>query len=83
MEEVKGEENRVGEGEQEGFDAEEAEGKDEFKDAKETKSITSNTSKTQWAAEDSQAGTATSAVPRPQAGEGGHQVPAAVEHGDG
>ena len=63
--------------------AEEAEGEDEFKDAKETGSITSNTSKPQWAAEDSLAGTATSAVTHPQAGEGRHHVPAAVGHGDG
>ena len=63
--------------------AETAEEEEEFKDAKEMGSITSNTSKTQWAAVDSQAGTATSAVPHPQAGEGGHHVPAAVGHGDG
>ena len=54
-----------GEGEDKAVVAEEEE---EFKDAKETGSITSNTSKTQWAAVDSQAGTATSAVPHPQAG---------------
>ena len=52
-------------------------------DAKETGSITINTSKTQRAAEDSQAGTAASAVPQPPAREGGHQVHAAVGHGDG
>ena len=62
---------------------EKPEGEDEFKDAKETGSITSGTSKTQWAAEDSQAGTAMSAVPQPPEGEGGHQVHAAVGHGDG
>ena len=55
----------------------------EFKDAKEMESITSNTSKTQWAAEDSQAGMAMSAFPQPPEGEGGHQVHAAVGHGDG
>ena len=54
-----------------------------FEDAKETGSITSNTSKTQRAAEDSQAGTAMSAFPQPPEGEGGHQVHAAVGHGDG
>ena len=77
MEDAKGGGNRGGEDE-----AEEAEGGEEFKDAKETGSITSNTSKTQWAAEDSRVGTATSAVPHPQVGEGGHHVPAAVGHGD-
>ena len=57
----------MGEGEDKAVAAEEEE---EFKDAKKTRSITSNTSKTQWAAVDSQAGTATSADPHPQAGEG-------------
>ena len=61
-----------------GSAAEETEEEEKFEDAKENGSINSNTSKTQRAAEDSQAGTATSAVPRPQAGEGGHHVPAAV-----
>ena len=78
MEEIKGGGSGGGEEKAEG-----AEGGDEFKDAKETRSITSNTSKTQWATEDSQAGTAKSAVRHPQAGEGGHHVPAAVGHGDG
>ena len=78
MEDVKGEGNGGGEDKAGG-----AEGEEEFKDANQTGSITSNASKTQWAAVDSQAGTATSAVPHPQAGEGGHHVPAAVGHGDG
>ena len=60
-----------------------AEEEDKFEDAKETGSFTSNTSKTQRAAEDSQTGAAKSAVPQPLAGEGGHRVHAAVGHGDG
>ena len=82
-EEATGGGNRGGEDEQQETEAEEAEEEDEFKDAKETEYITSNTSKTQCAADDSQARIATSAVPHPQAGEGGHHVPAAVGHGDG
>ena len=70
MEEAKGGENRGGEDEQQEIEADEAEGEYEFKDAKETGFITSNTSKTQWAAEDNQVGAATSAVPHPHAGEG-------------
>ena len=78
MDDVRG--GGKGEGEDK---AEAAEEEEEFKDAKEIASITSNTSKTQRTAEDSQAGTVMSTIPRPQAGEGGHHVPVAVEHGDG
>ena len=78
MEDVRGGGNGGGKDKAEGTEWEE-----EFKGAKETGSITSNTSKIQWAAVDSQTGTATSDVPHPQVGEGGHHVPAAVGHGDG
>ena len=56
---------------------------DEFLDAKEEASITSNTSKTQQAAGDSQHGTAKVAVPHPFEKEGGQEVTAAPGHGDG
>ena len=78
MEEVRG--GGKGEGEEQAAAEEEEE---EYEGAKEVASIPSNTSKTQLAAVVSQAGTATSAVPCPQAGEGGHHIPAAVGHGDG
>ena len=78
MEDVRG----GGKGEEE-EQAAAAEEEEEYEDTKEIAFITSNTSKTQLAAVDSQAGTATSAVPRPQAGEGRHHVPATVGHGDG
>ena len=69
--------------EKEGSGLEDTEEEDNVEDAKKTGSITSNTSKTQRAAEDSQTGAAKSAVPQPLAGEGGHRVHAAVGHGDG
>ena len=56
---------------------------DEFVDAKDEASITSNTNKTQQAAGDSQHGTATVAVPHPFEKEGGQEVAAAPGHGDG
>ena len=56
---------------------------DEFLDAKDETSITSNTSKTQQAAGDSQHGTAKVAVPHPFEKEGGQEVTAAPGHGDG
>ena len=67
----------------EGSGTEETEEEERFEDAKENGSITSNASKTQLAAEDSQAGGVTSALPQPPEGEGGHQVHAAVGHGGG
>ena len=72
-----------GEEEQQDMEEEDAEEEEEFADANETGSFTSNTSKTQRAAEDSQKGAANSAVPQPLAGEGGHRIHAAVGHGDG
>ena len=69
--------------ERESLGLEETEEEDKFEDAKETGSITSNTSKTQRAAEDSQTETAKSAVPQLPEEEGGHQVHGAVGHGDG
>ena len=59
--------------ERESLILEETEEEDNFEDEKETGSITSDTSKTQRAAEDIQTGTAKKAVPRPPVGEGGHQ----------
>ena len=56
---------------------------DDFLDAKEECSITSNTSKTQHAAVDSQHGTAKYAVPHPIEKEGGQKVAASSGHGDG
>ena len=67
----------------EGSGTEETEEEENFEDTKENGSITSNSSKTQLAAEDSQAGRVTSALPQPPEGEGGHQLYAAVGHGDG
>ena len=54
----------------EGSEVEDTEEEENFEDAKETGSITSNTSKTQRAAEDSQAGIAMSVFPQPH-GRGG------------
>ena len=83
MEGTRGSVNQGEEYKQQDMDDEGTEEEDRFEDAKETGSINSNTSKTQVAAEDSQTGSAKSAVPQPLAGEGGHRVHAAVGHGNG
>ena len=75
--------NQGEEHKQQGMDDEGTEEEDRFEDAKETGFINSNTSKTQGAAEDSQAGAAKSVGPQPPVGEGGHQVYATAGHGNG